>query len=321
MAVYAYGCYPGLDKQLEIDARSTCMYPDPDPDPLAGQIHEAGYEADREEGFGKRIKGKKKKPVRNDEFGVELEEDISMVGYSVGDSNTTELFGDEAEFHRMMRSEYDDGEETEKEGPSAVTTKIKEEEPDDSSGSSSPPPEYSGYQSSDTGFTDPVMPSVTSAPGPGSRAEAQEQVSEFLRRWAARSWNGESAEVKDRYFIKHATRWGMSDSAIANSGILQTGRRDRPGVRYRVRLLKGAHKDVRPRTKFTAWREWKKGRHGPHTPRQHEQENLLRAIRNGMTVKDIVAANIVTLSTNTVAAVRHRWDTFIRDGIILPAIR
>ncbi|KAI4174182.1 MAG: hypothetical protein LQ343_002517 [Gyalolechia ehrenbergii] len=313
MAGYAYGSRHDWDGSLDAAGHDS-IYPDPsNPDPLTCPIDDAGYETDVERFIVDRT-------GRKDEFGAELEDDTSMVGYSIGDSNTTDMFGDEAEFHRIMRDDDDEGEETEREGASVDTIKIKQEE-DDSSELSSPPPEYSGYQSSDTGFADPSLPSGTNVPGPGSQTEAQEQVSEFLRRWSSRSWHGQSEETKDRYFIKHATRWGMSPKAIASSGILQTGRKDPPGVRYRIRLLKGAHKDVRPRTKSTAWREFKRSRNEPRTPKQQERENLLQAIKNGMTVQDIVAANIVTLSTNTVAAVRHRWDSFIRDGMILPAIR
>lgn len=252
-----------------------------------------------------------------------LQDEVSMVNFSIGDSNTTDIYGDEDEFRRLM-DEEDDGESTEKEdhGQRAPGAKDdNEDDEDDDSDLTSLATEYGGYQSSDTGFTDPPMPAATRAPGPGYRAEIQEQTSEFLRRWNNRVWNGEQAEIQDRYFLKHAVRWGMSAAAIVNTDILQTGRRDEPGVIYRIRLLKGEFKDMRPRTRQTAWKEYQRACNGPQTPLQLERENLIQAIKNGRTLDEIVQSRIVKLSTNTRAAIRHRWDTFLREGMTLPAVR
>ncbi|KAL8719786.1 MAG: hypothetical protein Q9225_003247 [Loekoesia sp. 1 TL-2023] len=110
----------------------------------------------------------------------------------------------------------------------------------------------------------------------------------------------------------------MSDAAIAKSRILQTGRRDPVGVRYRIQKLRGEKKDMRPRTREAAARELRKRLYGPRTPMKHETDRLLTAIRTGMTAQQIVGANIVTIGKNTEHAIKHRWDSYIRRGFDLP---
>lgn len=180
--------------------------------------------------------------------------------------------------------------------------------------------EDGGWATSDDEFEDPEHTSVEAAPGKNELEETKLQVAEFQRRWAERKLDQYTPEQQDKYLIKHARRWGMSVAAIARTGWIQTGREDAIGITYRIQKLKGQGKDVNPRTAQAAWQRNRKEQSNL-TPKVLETSELMRAIKNGMTVQEIVEAEIVTKGVNTPKAIRHRWDTYIRRGCTLPSIR
>ncbi|KAL8750587.1 MAG: hypothetical protein Q9184_006374, partial [Pyrenodesmia sp. 2 TL-2023] len=177
-------------------------------------------------------------------------------------------------------------------------------------------------ETSDEEFSDPDDLVVTTAPDKAARAQTKAQIAQFLRRWDERRQTGwvPLPEEHDRLFIKHACRHGMSAAAIAKTGIVTTGRTDSVGIRYRIQLLMGSEKDVTPKTADAAYKRHLRKQKIP-TALDLERAALLKRIGEGGTAQQIVNENIVTLSKNTVRAIKHRWDTWIRKGVNLPVIR
>lgn len=167
--------------------------------------------------------------------------------------------------------------------------------------------------------SDPKPVTTTTAPGKGNRGEKAKLQDRFLWKWRRRPLKGLDAAGEDDAFLKHATRHGMSPQAIFDSGLLKTGSKDTfAQVFYRIRSLKGTGVDMEPRTKEAAWRAVKP--RGSRTPKEQEMDTLIAAIERGDSAAQIVAANIVTLHTNTERAIKHRWDTWLRNGKQLPRV-
>ncbi|KAI4112677.1 MAG: hypothetical protein LQ338_008286, partial [Usnochroma carphineum] len=194
------------------------------------------------------------------------------------------------------------------------------ENSDEASDDEFPKVEIEGNESSDGEFPKLEVPKPKKAPGQGSRARAQRRTDEFLRRWSTRSLAGLTPEQQDRYFIKHGRRWGLSAATLAASGVLQTGRRDAPGVQYRIQKLIHEGKNMKPRTEQNVWRMVEKHNRAQPGDRAWEAKMIQLDIMAGMSAQQIVDSGVVTMSTNTVKAVKHRWDTWIRRGEKLPPV-
>lgn len=177
-----------------------------------------------------------------------------------------------------------------------------------------------GWGTSDDEFPDPEYTPVDKAPGKKGTQETKLQIVEFLRMWAERDLDHITSEDRDRLFIKHARRWGMSAAAIAKTGIVKEGRKDAVGITYRIQKLKQAGKDMTPRTAQFAWQQHRK-KESHMTTEDFETAELINAMMNGKFVQEIVDMEIITTCKNTPRAIRHRWDTYIRRGLTLPRIR
>ncbi|KAL8923096.1 MAG: hypothetical protein Q9208_004780 [Pyrenodesmia sp. 3 TL-2023] len=165
-------------------------------------------------------------------------------------------------------------------------------------------------------ITDPRPVISTSKPGPGARQERVKLAERFWKKWSLRAPNTYSLEVEDELLLTHATRHGVTPKAIFQKGLLRSGPTyDDTQVRYRIQQLKGKGIDVTPRTREQAWQA-AKARTTARTPLQLEADALKAAILRGETLDQIVAAGIVTRCTNTRGAIRHRWDTWVRNGQI-----
>ncbi|KAL8761329.1 MAG: hypothetical protein Q9184_002545 [Pyrenodesmia sp. 2 TL-2023] len=163
---------------------------------------------------------------------------------------------------------------------------------------------------------DPRPVASTSKPGPGAQAERAKLAERFWKKWSFRAPNTYALEVEDEFLLIHATRHGVTPKAIFAKDLLKSGaKNDDTQVRYRINQLKGKGIDVTPRTREQAWRETK-ARTTARTPLQQEADTLKAAILRGETLDQIVAARIVTLSGNTRGKIRHRWDTWVRNGQI-----
>lgn len=181
--------------------------------------------------------------------------------------------------------------------------------------------EETGWHTSDDEFPDPEHPpEIQEAPGKDELKRTSEQIADFQSRWAKRSLDHLSAEEQDRLYIKHARRAGMTASAIEKLKVLKTGRVDAVGITYRMQKLKEAGKDITPRTAQAAWQQFKK-RNSMLTPATFETAEVLKAMKNGKTVEEIVEMGIVTVGINTRKAVRHRWDSYIRRNLTVPEIK
>ncbi|KAI4244808.1 MAG: hypothetical protein LQ352_006706 [Teloschistes flavicans] len=176
----------------------------------------------------------------------------------------------------------------------------------------------SGDESSDFEIDDPPIITVTRPPGPDHAKDLANQVAEFLRRWAQRPASGLSAENEDRYFIKHARRWGMSVRKISESGVLQTGRTDPIGIEYRIRQMLHKGKDVRPRTDGFVWKRHQASLKTPSTPKALEIKKVKQAIFDGWSAQQIVDSGIITEGINIVPAVKHRWSSYLWRGYKFP---
>lgn len=153
-------------------------------DSLSWSSEDYEYDADIDDYKRKKRARCRTKQKRKDEFGgkrslpllempkiahsaksiAELEEDIEMVGYSVYESDTTEMFGDEVEFRKAMMTD-DDGSETakEEEGGNENDAEGRGEEDDpqqeEDDGESTETADNDGAETSDGDFPDPAMPS------------------------------------------------------------------------------------------------------------------------------------------------------------------
>ncbi|KAL8687815.1 MAG: hypothetical protein Q9218_006117 [Villophora microphyllina] len=175
-----------------------------------------------------------------------------------------------------------------------------------------------GDETSDDEIDDPPVVHSSQPPGPDHGLHLANRVTEFRQRWAQRPPSGLSPEREDRSFIKHARRWGMSDKAISESGVLQTGRIDVRGVNYRIHQMLRKGKDVYPRTLGYAWHRYQAAQRVPNTPKAVEVHRFKAAILQGWTVQQIVDSGIVTEGINTVQEVRHRWDSYRWRGYNFP---
>ncbi|KAL8702470.1 MAG: hypothetical protein Q9201_004360 [Fulgogasparrea decipioides] len=180
--------------------------------------------------------------------------------------------------------------------------------------------EVAEYNTSDSEIEDPpvVRPGQ---PRHGWYECTDAQVDAFLSRWAKRPKSSLPPEMEDRYFIKHARRWGMTAKRIAESGMLKTVKKEVWAVEYRIRRMLHEGKDVHPRTVEYAARRDKKASRVPRTTRQKEMQRLLTAIKQGQTPQQIVDSGIITNGINTVAAVKHRWESMSYRGYDLPPAR
>lgn len=181
------------------------------------------------------------------------------------------------------------------------------------------------FYSSDDGISDPErMGEVRKAPGKAEWKETEKQIEVFLSRWARRSLNNVPAKERDRLFIKHARRAGMSATAMANTNILKTGKTDPGAIVYRIQKLKENKKDVEPRTAQTAWRRYQTRQrieNNDLTPKAAESKRLQDAMQNGSTVEAIVESKIVTIGINNRRAIQKRWDTFRRRDVAVPVFK
>ncbi|KAL8723216.1 MAG: hypothetical protein Q9181_007331, partial [Wetmoreana brouardii] len=177
---------------------------------------------------------------------------------------------------------------------------------------------------SDSEFEDPpkVRPGQ---PRNGWPESTDEQVAAFLRKWAGRPPSKLTTEQEDRSFIKHARRWGMTVKQIRDSGVLKEVSDDVPKdvrkVEYQIRLMLHQGKDVHPRTVAHTARRDKKASRLPRTTRQKETQRLMTAIEQVQTPQQIVYSGIITVGTNTPAAVKHRWESMSYRGFNLPPAR
>ncbi|KAL8736101.1 MAG: hypothetical protein Q9181_002542 [Wetmoreana brouardii] len=101
----------------------------------------------------------------------------------------------------------------------------------------------------------------------------------ILNKWAQRPPTTLTPEKEDEALTKHIVRYSLSAKAISETGLLKTRRTDIPGVAYRIKKLKGAGADIRPRIKAAAWRAMKLSK--PRTLKQMEMDRIMRAIMLG----------------------------------------
>lgn len=175
-----------------------------------------------------------------------------------------------------------------------------------------------GYETSDHEVDDPPVVFANGPPQPGWRQEKADQIAEFQRKWAQRPPSALTPEREDRSFIKHARRAGMTCPEIMSSGVLKTGRTDFSGVTYRIKQLRHQGKDINARTKLAAFHRLRRATKGPSTPIQRDTHRMVLAIQQGQTVQQIVDSGILTATKNTVAAVKHRWESMNWRGWNLP---
>ena len=161
---------------------------------------------------------------------------------------------------------------------------------------------------------DPKIPRITRHPGKGSFGLRKVRAEHFLRRWAARPPTTLSAVEEDSAFLKHASRAGLTPQGIVDTGILNTGKTDLLGVKYRVKDLGYKGSDMDPRDPWSVYRRYQRLHGQPRTARQRETQRLKDAILAGETAQDIKDSNIITLNKNTVPAIKHRWFSLRRSG-------
>ncbi|KAL8775488.1 MAG: hypothetical protein Q9194_003718 [Teloschistes cf. exilis] len=174
------------------------------------------------------------------------------------------------------------------------------------------------YETSDDEMEDPPLIVTPRQPAPGHARRVKKQIADFRRRWAQRPPSGLDDDKEDKYFIKHARRWGMSPKQISDSSVLKTGKRDPAAVNHRIHQMLHDGKDVFPRTEKFIWNRHKKTQKIPNTLKEWEAHNLKNAIRNGQTAREIKESGIIAVGKNTVGAIKHRWETYLWQGEKFP---